>query len=150
MKINKIIKAAIIFTGIIAMSLQYSCEDTKKCRRIETGPVDITVYPNSTEYQELNAVGGWAHITSRPPSKGIIVYRVSQNEFMAYERACPFHPNNPDARVTVEEDFGNIARDTVCGSRFILTDGYPIEGPASCPLTQYNTSYDGSRLRIFY
>jgi len=150
MNLRKIIKTIVITFGIIAFLIPYSCEDTKKCPRIETGPVDITIFPNSTEYQELNVIGGWVHLTSRPPSKGIIVYRSSQDEFMAYERSCPYHPENPDARVTVDEDFGNIAKDTVCGSLFILTDGYPIDGPASCPLTQYNTSYDGVRLRIFY
>lgn len=139
------VSAAILFLGLC-----WGCSDYQQCKRIETGPVDITIYPNSTEYQELNVSGGWVHLTSRHPSKGIIVYRNSQNDFKAYERACPHAPEDPDAIVSVEQDNGMAASDSVCGTRFLLVDGHPFDGPEPCPLTEYRTDYDGYRLRIYY
>ena len=48
--------------------------------------IDFTIYPNSIQYQELNVVGGWMYLTSPLPSYGIIVYKMSIDEFMAYDR----------------------------------------------------------------
>jgi|AntRauTorcE11898_2_1112593.scaffolds.fasta_scaffold01575_8 nitrite reductase/ring-hydroxylating ferredoxin subunit len=150
MKTKKARKIITIPALLLTLLLWQGCSDYQQCKRIETGPVDITIYPNSTEFQDLNVVNGYVHLTSRPPSKGIIVYRYSQDQFKAYERSCPHAPDNPDAVVTVEEDNGMVATDSVCGTRFLLIDGSPFEGPESCPLTEYRTDYDGFRLRIYY
>ncbi|MDZ7774787.1 MAG: hypothetical protein U5L09_03800 [Bacteroidales bacterium] len=100
MKTKKARKIITIPALLLILILWQGCSDYQQCKRIETGPVDITIYPNSTEFQELNVVNGYVHLTSRPPSKGIIVYRYSQDQFKAYERSCPHAPDNPDAVVT--------------------------------------------------
>jgi|LZCG01.1.fsa_nt_gb nitrite reductase/ring-hydroxylating ferredoxin subunit len=137
-----------ILTAILLIFLA-GCDENQHCKRIETGPVNIIIYPNSTEYQQLNVPGGWLYLTAYPPSKGILVYRYSNYEFRAYERTCPYDPEDPNA-IILADSSGLFAYDTVCGSRFLLTDGYPIDGPAQCPLTQFYTSYDGNKLRIYY
>lgn len=101
------------------------------------------MYPNTIDYI---AIGQWVYVTGG--YKGIIVYRPQSDEFMAYERACPHDPLTEGARVEVETS-GLIAVDSVCGSQFILTDGSPIKGPASIPLKQYRTSWDGYGLTIY-
>lgn len=148
MKVRKffvLIAATALFANFFT-----GCSDKEQCKRIQTGPLDITIYPNATEYQELNVVNGYVHLTGRPPGKGIIVYRFSQDVFKAYERSCPHAPNDAEAIVTVDEESGMFAYDSICQTRFLLTDGYPFDGPTPCPLTEYRTSYDGSRLRIYY
>ncbi len=105
--------------------------------------VDFLLYPNTLDYI---ADGQWAYVSGG--YKGIIIYRPMNDQFMAYERACPFDPLVEGARIEVESS-GIIAVDSVCGSRFLLTDGTPIAGPAGIPLKQYRTSYDGYVLRVY-
>ena len=59
--------------------------------------INFTIYPNTIHEYELNTVGGFKYYTSDPlsTSRGIIVYRLSQDEFRAYDR---IPPNNPDCR----------------------------------------------------
>ena len=106
--------------------------------------VNFNIKPNSTLYQKLNVVGGWEYLTGG--YNGIIVYRLSQDEFKAYDRACPYDYKN-GCRVDVEGSF-TTAKDSCCGSGFILTDGSPYNGPATVSLKQYKTSYDGNNLYI--
>lgn len=102
------------------------------------------IYPNSmhfisiSDYRYLNA--GY---------RGIIVYRLSMDEFRVFERCCPYDPENPNARVIVNPD--NItATDTCCGSTFNLLDGSPMgDGPSPYALMMYNSSYDGESLKIY-
>jgi nitrite reductase/ring-hydroxylating ferredoxin subunit len=99
-------------------------------------------------YSELNIVGGWVYLTAEQPSRGIIVYRFSMDEFRAYERTCPYDPDHAAARVEVEAT-DVTAVDSLCGSKFLLTDGQPFKGPATLPLKQYQTYYDGNTLHIY-
>ena len=137
-----------IFSSLLIL-LTISCDKENQCTILADVPVNITIYPNSTEYQELNTVNGWLYLTARKPSKGIIVFRAGPDRFKAYERTCPHGPENPDARLQVDEETALIAYDTVCGSRFVLTTGQPFDGPAQCPMKEYKTSYNGNELRIY-
>jgi nitrite reductase/ring-hydroxylating ferredoxin subunit len=107
--------------------------------------VNFSINPNSTQYLKLNTVGGWAYVTGGV--RGIIIYRASIDQFMAFERDCPYQPLNTCALVQVEKS-GVVAIDSCCGSQFILTDGSPIKGPATTSLKQYTTSYDGTTLTV--
>jgi hypothetical protein len=107
--------------------------------------VGFSINPNSTEYLELNGVGGWVYLTGG--YRGIIVYRKSISEFMAYERACPYDWQLVDARIDVESS-GVTTVCPSCKSKFILLDGTPFEGVSPYPLTQYHTQYDGTLLYI--
>jgi len=115
--------------------------------------VNIQIFPNSTQYLDLNAVGGFVYLTANYPSRGIIVYRIGPNDFMAFERTCPHDPNDccdesQCARLVVEENRLTIS-DPCCGSLYLILDGSNVSGPSQYPLKQYHTSYDGATLRIF-
>jgi hypothetical protein len=121
------------------------------CRKDKQRPTIPYVYVNITKYPDILAgdyipVSGWVYITGG--YRGIIVYRMTSTEFMAYERTCPYDPDKDCARVEVESS-GITAIDSCCGSRYVLTDGSPIAGPSGYSLQHYNTSYDGNLLRIF-
>lgn len=79
--------------------------------------------------------------------RGIIVYRMNTDQFLAYDRACTYDTQNPKAIVSVDAT-GLIAECPVCGSKYILTDGYPMSGKARNPLLQYHTSYDGNKVYV--
>lgn len=123
----------------------FSCKKDKNTY-IPLVNVDIYLYTNNPEFNNLNAVGGWTSINGG--SRGIIVYRSSNTEFKAYDKHCPYDPSNSCG--VVEVDNSNITMvDACCGSKFSITDGGVIKGPAGQPLKQYNTSFDGSKLHIY-
>ena len=131
---------------LIVVLVIAGCSKEEQENEIPFVPVSFTIDPNSTEYLELNGVGGWVNLTGG--YRGIIVYRKSTYEFMAYERGCPYDWEKTDARVEVEAS-GMTAVCPSCNSKFILMDGTPYEGPTHYPLKQYQTQYDGNLLFVF-
>jgi len=123
---------------------------------IQLGYTNIFIRPNSTEYQQLNTSGGWVYLTGGTLSRGILVYRLSTDEFKAYERTptykpdscCVYSPVEKCAKVIVEES-GVIVKDTCSGTRYLILDGSVIDGPARYALLQYRTEYDGDILHIY-
>jgi hypothetical protein len=112
--------------------------------------VDISININLPAYNALAVPGGWVYLTGG--SQGIIVYRntadISSNTFTALDRHCTFQPENL-CRVTVDGT-GLIARDTTCcHSAFQMIDGSVVTGPAVFGLKRYNTTFNGTVLRIF-
>jgi hypothetical protein len=124
----------------------------QSCKKEEPQPeipyvyVNFTVNPNSTEYLELNSVNGW--VTVYGGYQGIILFRSTIYDFMAFERACPNDPTEPGARITVDTS-GTTAYCPVCKSKYILIDGSVYDGPSHWPLKQYGTTYDGSLLYVY-
>jgi nitrite reductase/ring-hydroxylating ferredoxin subunit len=135
----------VIYVLIILLVIS-GCTKEEKRNEIPVVGVSFFIDPNSTEYLELNGVGGWVPLTGG--YKGIIVYRKSISEFMAFERACPYDWEQTDARIDVDAS-GLTATCPICNSKFILIDGTPYEGPTHYPLKQYQTQFDGNRLYIF-
>jgi len=106
--------------------------------------VNFYVYPNTID-SDLG-VSMFKYFT-RVGYRGIMVYRLNTDQFMAYDRACTFDSQNTTAIVTVDAS-GLLAVCPVCGSKYLITDGYPYQGPAKNPLLQYHTSYDGFKVYV--
>ncbi|MEE4257183.1 MAG: hypothetical protein V2I47_09105 [Bacteroidales bacterium] len=116
--------------------------------------INVVINPNSTLYQELNIVGGWMYYPYvNPPSRGLIIYRLTQNDFLAYERTPPVNSNaccDPETGLCtylIVDDYFPFVYDTCSDYSYQIIDGSPI-APASVPLKQYYTSYDGLNLYI--
>lgn len=125
----------------------------------------ITIYPNTSQYYDLNFVSNWLYITSdvESTSRGIIVYRQSETEFLAYDR---MPPNEPDActdsqgnttRLVVDFPFVvdrcNNAYYNILNGQLIVQEpekipNFPTTGAMVYPLIQYRTTFDGNRLVI--
>lgn len=124
---------------------------TMGCKKEERGgvplaPVDISINVNNPSYADLAVTGGWLYLTGG--SQGIIVYRTSPEAFVAMDRHCPYQPADY-CRVVVDES-EIIARDTACcNSAYLILDGSVTEGPSALPLKRYNTSFNGTTLRIY-
>ncbi|WP_459073114.1 Rieske (2Fe-2S) protein [Halocola ammonii] len=106
--------------------------------------VNLNLNLNLPSYQELNIITGWIYVSGG--SKGIIVYRKSENEFLAYERHSPYQPED-NCRVSVGDDETSI-QDECSDSQWSLIDGQVINGPASQPLLRYNTTWNDPYLTI--
>lgn len=107
---------------------------------VDFPPINV----ESAQYIELNSIGGWAYFTGG--FKGVIIYRVSYDEFRAFDRACPHHPYEDCAIVRVTDP--PLATDSCCGSTFLLLDGSPVEGPSQFPLREYQAVFNPPYLYI--
>ncbi len=119
-----------------------SCDKEEEKSEIPYIYVNFVLYPNTLDFIPE---GGYVYASGG--YKGLIIYRPFSDQFLVFERACPYDPLEDDAVVEVETN-GVIAVDSVCGSRFLLTDGSPIEGPAKRTLKQYRSRYDGYSLQV--
>ena len=132
------------FFVLVFVLISTQCKKDKD--EIPNAYVDFYINVTSTQYIELNNIGGYAYLIGGV--RGIIVYRRSVDEFMAYERNCSYQPYNTCAIVEVDNS-AVIAVDSCCGSRFLLLDGSIVNGPATKMLKHYETSFDGTNLHIF-
>ena len=130
-------------------------------------PFSFSIYPNTLQYQEINFVSGWIYVTSEveSTSRGIIIYRQSQNEFLAYDRLPPNEPNactdiqGNTTRLVVEfpyvvdhcnNAYYNILNgQIIVNEKFDMIPNFPTGGTVVYPLIQYHTQYDGNKLTIY-
>lgn len=145
MHMKQTIKVANWIGIVVFLVLQSGCQ-TQYPVNIPVVDVDITI--NIFDYPDLQGVGGSAYIDGG--SRGIIVYRVSIEQFNAYERHCTYDSENPCGKVSKDVDGLFLVDDdcfgTGCGSRFNIINGSNVDGPSQYPLIQYNASYDGGAL----
>ena len=78
--------------------------------------------------------------------RGIFVYRVSMDEFRAYDRACTYSPHT--CTLNISEDNAVLVGAECSESVYSLLDGYPLEGPANYPLREYRTYFNSVSNRL--
>lgn len=123
------------------------------CNKNKTQPVpnipfDITIDINLPSYNALIGVGGWAYVSGG--SRGIIVYRKSIDEFVAFDRHSPADPEGvcPEPLYPDPDNFLTLI-DSCNSAKFSLYDGSVIEN-SDYGLRQYQTQYNGSDLVRIY
>lgn len=148
-------KSKHIFFIALLTALAFSgCTETHENPNYPNAVVNFTIYPNSAHEFELNTVGGYKYYTSDPmsTSRGIIIYRLYQDEFRAYDRLPPNYPNaccDADGnctRLVVEFPF---VVDNCNDIKYNIINGDIFSGDGVYPLSQYHTSYDGTSLRVY-
>lgn len=143
MKIPKTIQLFTLLGVISVFGLAAGCGKSVT-GGVPNTAVNITIYPSQPEYFDLQIVGGWVYVTGG--YRGIIIYRYDENEFRAYDRACPIHFDESCGRVDVDST-NNVLATCPCDSlQWSIIDGGPVSAPL--PLRAYNTFYDGNRLDI--
>ena len=132
---------------ILLLAGLFSCSKKNDSQQPEIPYVYVSfvITPNSTTYIELNHIGGYVPVTGG--YRGIIIYRKSENEFLAFERACAYDPTADSAQVRVDVS-GITMTCPKCKSKYIILDGSPYGGPTQWSLKQYRTNYDGTYLYI--
>lgn len=131
---------------LIFLILILSCKDTKN--KIPYVYVNFTISLDDPKYSSLRTVGH--SISLRDVGvKGIIIYRNTHDDFLAFERNSTFEPQNGCIVDVIDPPGGITAIDSCSGSMYLLTNGQPVEGPASIPLKQYGTSFNDPFLHVF-
>lgn len=108
--------------------------------------VDQSLYLVDPINFNLNFVGGWRYLNGG--SRGIVVYRLSQDQFVAFDRHCTYDINNPCGMVSIDTN-SFFLTDTCCGSSFLVSDGAVYHAPAQFPLQAYRTSFIDNTVRIY-
>jgi nitrite reductase/ring-hydroxylating ferredoxin subunit len=107
---------------------------------------EVTVNLTFPQYQRLKLEGGYVYIEGAG-LRGIILYKAGENSYIAYERACPHHPEESCAIVQVDGSSLYMV-DHCCKSTFNFSDGQPTGGPAQRALLQYRIEITGNTLKI--
>lgn len=102
-------------------------------------PININL--NYPQYQRLKLDGGYQYI-EEAGLQGIILYRINETTYIAYERLCSLEDGPP---VSVD---GSGLFMKGCDSTFSFSDGYPMSGPSTRPLMKYRTTLTGQTLVI--
>lgn len=136
--------------GIILMfgilTFIFSCKKSTN-HPIPSVPFDITINTSLPSYNSLQGVGGWAYVTGGV--QGIVVYRKSTDEFVAFDRKSPIVSSECKQPLTTNPDNFLQLDDSCTKAKFSLFDGSPISG-SEFGLRQYQTQWNGSStLRIF-
>ena len=135
----------IVVALLVSMLFIMSCDDINH-PTIPYKKVDFIIYPNDVMYYKLNTYGGYEYFTGGV--NGIVVYRLDEWSFYAFDRACSYDWENPDSWLWVHPN-GIRLIDSGCGSVFNILDGSVVSGPARYELRQYYTRYDGWQLRVY-
>jgi nitrite reductase/ring-hydroxylating ferredoxin subunit len=141
---NKIMQRIALF--LVFVSLFTSC---RKDDNSDTRSAGVNEYLdlNLPSFLALSVPNNYIYYPSG--TRGIIIFRKSTTEFLAFERACPYDAQLATGLVSVETTLTSL-KDSTCGSRFSLFDGGVINGPATRPLSQYRTELlQGNILHIF-
>lgn len=143
----------LLFFSLLAF-LFAGCGDKNKDDDIPVVPVNINIDLNINSSAPLNNVGGYIYVTGG--NKGIIVFHNFDNNFLAIERTCSYHPYDSCNLITMDNsglvlkcgryDGNNFI--TCCGSAFTI-EGFASKEPATRPLRQYNVTKTANQLRIF-
>jgi nitrite reductase/ring-hydroxylating ferredoxin subunit len=107
--------------------------------------VNINININEPQFFDLSIPTGYAYVIGG--SRGIIVYRLNENEFIALERHSP-HNVEDNCQVFVKED-GLLIEDPCSGSQWLITDGSIVNGPTAFALRVYNTTFSAPILSIY-
>lgn len=132
-----------IFLIAALFALFASCRDSRE-GLIPYVPVNITINVNEPTFFNLTVPTGWVYVTGG--SRGIIVYRKSATEFIALDRHSTYEPQN-NCAVAVEAS-NLILKDPCSDSKWLISDGSIVNGPASRPLLQYETVFQDPYLYI--
>lgn len=138
----------LVFILLLAgLTVSSSCKKKNNLNPVPSIPLDITININLPSYNALTGVGGWAYVEGG--SKGIVVYRRSIDEFVAFDRHSPANDGTCEQSLVTNEDNFLQLDDLCSGATFSLYDGSPMSG-SEFGLRMYMTFFDGSdNLRIY-
>jgi hypothetical protein len=115
---------------------QFGCKD--RITQVPDVPVEIVVNINQPAFFDLTVPTGWVYLTGG--SRGIILYRLDPETFVALERHSPYQAEN-NCAAAVSDD-GVIVQDPCSESSWLITDGSVVNGPTTFPLTTYDVSFN--------
>ena len=149
MILKKIFKATFLIAWVILIIFLTRCNKNEQQQYQGLIPnVSVSFFINP--YTEGLLVPGDFKAFPYEGYRGVFVYCIDPNNYMAYEMACPYDFDKETAVVEFDPASFQLV-DSTCNSRFQIVDGMPVSGPCSVPLKQYVAEYDyaSSTLHIY-
>ncbi|MBT3209764.1 MAG: hypothetical protein HN704_01755 [Bacteroidetes bacterium] len=144
---NKIFQASKIkLFSLLFLTLLFFLKCDKQDSPVPYVYVNLSIYLDDPAFVDLKIPGNSVNITGGV--NGIVVYRVSDVEFVAFDRTCTYQVEE-NCHVNTDDSGIFLVDEECCSARFSILDGSPQEGLAKYPLLQYQTSLNGYLLRIF-
>ncbi len=146
----------IIFVFVVLVFI-FSCKKSSNNQNVQSNCTVSKAISTPVNFTILSGSGQFSPLTIFPSSiyvgyvgiSGIIIYRMSATQFLAFERNCT-KDGCSNAKSIVWVQAGNSAlKDSICGSVFSIQDGSIQTGPANVPLYQYHTNWDGNQLHVY-
>ncbi len=137
----------IIFLGLFVF-FGISCKKNNSQHPVPFVKTDFVIDISLPSYSELQNVGGYTFANGG--SRGIIIYRKSQDEFVAWDRQSPNDPNGTCGTPLTPNTDNFLQLDDACSEgTYSLYDGAPLSN-SEFGLRQYSTSfYSANQLRIY-
>lgn len=133
-----------LYIGILFLSvLQFTaCKDNNNIYDIPNVAVNQYIYLSNPSSFDLKVQGG--SIYNPGGYKGLVIFRryynLDENDFVAYERACPTHYGKDCGSLLVED---HTYLTCECNDeKFLLFDGTPVDHPSQ-NVKFYKTVFDG-------
>ena len=144
MYLNKTIQNILIVFSLLLLVFACKDEDDSQEGIIPNVYVNFFLQPDGIDFIP---VGNWKYYDYEG-YRGVLIYRIDQFNFNAFERTCPYDPEEEYAIVEVDLS-GILLIDSCCMSQYSILDGMPAGGPSNLPLKQYFTDYDGTTLQVY-
>ena len=149
------LKIFLLITVIMAMTIS--------CRRSDLDPipdvrVDFYISLDDPQFFDLTVITGYALVNSSTnnmgvyaagfDNNGIIIYHATEDEFLAFDRTCPYDYAINNLSIAVNVD-GVYAVCPECNSTWALPSfGAPSQGPSKYPLKEYRATFDGTYIYV--
>ena len=136
------------FSTIIGLIFILSCskDEQQAATAVPNVNVNEKININDPEYTSLGNIGGAVYINGG--SKGIVLYRESQNVVKAYERHCTFDATEVCSQLDLDINTRQLNDFDCCGSIFSIINNTIFQGPATRPLIEYDVSFDGMVVHV--
>jgi len=108
-------------------------------------PFNINIDFNLPTYSGLQSIGGYAYVDN-VGVKGLVVYRRSMDEFVAFDRMSTASGSDTCGPLYIDPDNLLILLDLCTESKFSLFDGSLIQGPAEWGLRGYRIMFNGNSI----
>lgn len=136
-------KRVLKFTAIGLLAFCAACNNQNEFYNIPNVAISEFIYLSNPSNFDLTVQGGY--IYRQAGYRGLIVYRrymnFDENDFVAYERACPLHYSEPCSTMKVVNDLTIVCE---CdGKQYSLFDGSPFADNPSPSVKFYRTTFDG-------
>ncbi|MGW8315729.1 MAG: Rieske (2Fe-2S) protein [Bacteroidales bacterium] len=135
-----------LMLGLAWSSLFFTSCESNRGQIIPYVKVDLYLFL----YADLADMGiGTTKVIRGEGVNGIVLYRVTDLEFRAFDRTCTLWPEH-NAAVVEDPGFFGVFECPECGSTYLLMNGgEPNSGPATYPLVEYRTAIQKDVLHIF-
>jgi hypothetical protein len=108
-------------------------------------PVSFSAPLTDPRLLRLSSPGGAVVITGFGVA-GIVIYRTTSGNYVAYDRCSTV---NPERQCAVElDDPSFTVTDKCSGAKYLLEDGSPAKAPAKTSLKRYNTYISGNSIQV--